>query len=182
MQKYTVRVKKPENKIFKFFAPSRVFQRARACRNIRFGSKNRKTKSSSFLTRAVYFSELELAEIYGSGQQNDARESFGHRLLAGPLRNGSGRREASKIDDFRPGQPPGIESTAVRDCLVAGPLSKSGFNKECSFGPDLGRLQMEKISKSASGRPKASRRPIVRPSLLEISQNPVQYCFLSSFL
>ena len=152
MQKYTVRVKKPENQIFKFFDPSRVLQRARACRNLRFGSKN------------------------------DARESFGHRLLAGPLRNGSGRREASKIDDFRPGQPPGIESTAVRDCLVAGPLSKSGFNKECSFGPDLGRLQMEKISKSASGRPKASRRPIVRPSLLEISQNPVQYCFLSSFL
>jgi hypothetical protein len=152
LQKYTVRVKKPENQIFKFFDPSRVLQRARACRNIRFGSKN------------------------------DARESFGHRLLAGPLRNGSGRREASKIDDFRPGQPPGIESTAVRDCLVAGPLSKSGFNKECSFGPDLGRLQMEKISKSASGRPKASRRPIVRPSLLEIGQNPVQYCFLSSFL
>ena len=52
LQKYTVRVKKPENKIFKFFDPSRVFQRARACRNIRFGSKNRKTKSSSFLTRA----------------------------------------------------------------------------------------------------------------------------------
>ena len=60
LQKYTVRVKKPENKIFKFFDPSRVFQRARACRNIRFGSKNRKTKSSSFLTRAVYFSELAL--------------------------------------------------------------------------------------------------------------------------
>ena len=52
---------KPENKIFKFFAPSRVFQRARACRNTRFGSKNKKTKSSSCLTRAVYFSELELA-------------------------------------------------------------------------------------------------------------------------
>ena len=48
---------------------SRVFQRARACRNILFGSKNRKTKSSSFSTRAVYFSELELAEIYGSGQK-----------------------------------------------------------------------------------------------------------------
>ena len=61
LQEYTVRVKKPENKIFKCFDPSRVFQRARACRNIRFGSKNRKTKYSSFLTRAVYFSELELA-------------------------------------------------------------------------------------------------------------------------
>ena len=61
LQKYTVRVKKPENNIFKIFDPSRVFQRARACRNIRFGSKNRKTKSSSCLTRAVYFSELELA-------------------------------------------------------------------------------------------------------------------------
>ena len=69
MQKYTARVKKPENKIFKFFDPSRVFQRARACRNIRLGSKNRKTKSSSFLTRAVYFSKLELAEIYGSCQK-----------------------------------------------------------------------------------------------------------------
>ena len=51
----------PENNIVMFFDPSRVFQRARACRNIRFGSKNRKTKSSSCLTRAVYFSELELA-------------------------------------------------------------------------------------------------------------------------
>jgi hypothetical protein len=40
LQKYTVRVKKPEIKIFKFFDPSRVFQRAR-----------------------------ELAEIYGSGQK-----------------------------------------------------------------------------------------------------------------
>jgi hypothetical protein len=69
LQKYTVRVKKPENKIFKFCDPRRVFQRARACRNIRFGSKNRKTKSSSFLARAEYFSELELAEIYGSGQK-----------------------------------------------------------------------------------------------------------------
>ena len=67
---YTVRVKKPENKIFKLFDPSHVFQRARACNNIRFGSENRKTKSSSFSTRAVYFSELELAEIYGSGQKS----------------------------------------------------------------------------------------------------------------
>ena len=39
LQKYTVRVKKPENKIFKLFDPGRVFQRARACINIRFGSK-----------------------------------------------------------------------------------------------------------------------------------------------
>ena len=38
LQKYTVRVKNPERKIVKF------------------------------LTRAVYFSELALAEIYGSGQ------------------------------------------------------------------------------------------------------------------
>ena len=68
-QKYTVRVKKPENRLFKFCDPRRVFQRARACRNIRFGSKNRKAKSSSFLTRTVYLSELELAEIYGSGQE-----------------------------------------------------------------------------------------------------------------
>ena len=60
---------KPENNIFKFFDPRHVFQRARACRDIRFGSKNRKTKSSSFLARAEYFSELELAEIYGSGQK-----------------------------------------------------------------------------------------------------------------
>ena len=50
LQKYTVRVKKPENKIVMFCDPRRVFQRARACRNIRFGSKNRKAKSSSFLT------------------------------------------------------------------------------------------------------------------------------------
>jgi hypothetical protein len=100
LQKYTVRVKKPENKIFKFVDPSRVPQRARACINIRLGSKNRKTKSSccltrpsrvcqraracrnirfvsksrkikstSCLTRASYFSELALAEIYGSGQK-----------------------------------------------------------------------------------------------------------------
>ena len=59
LQKYTVRVRKPENNIFKFFDPSRVFQRARACINIRFGSKNQKTTSSSFLPRAVYVSELE---------------------------------------------------------------------------------------------------------------------------
>jgi hypothetical protein len=59
LQKYTVRVKKPESKIFKLFDPGSVFQRARACINIRFGSKNRKTKSSSFLPRAVYVSELE---------------------------------------------------------------------------------------------------------------------------
>ena len=65
----TIRVQKPENKIFKFFDPDRLFQRARDFRNIRFGSKNRETKSSSFLTRAEYFSELELAEIYGSGQK-----------------------------------------------------------------------------------------------------------------
>ena len=52
-----------------FLTRAVYFQRARACRNIRFGSKNRKTKSSSVLTRAVYFSELELAEIYGSGQK-----------------------------------------------------------------------------------------------------------------
>ena len=69
LQKYTVRVKKQDNKIFKLFDPGSVFQRARACINIRFGSKNRKTKSSSFLTRSVYVSELELAEIYGSGQK-----------------------------------------------------------------------------------------------------------------
>ena len=84
MQKYTVRVKKPENEIFKLFDPGRVFQRARACINIRFGSKNRKTKSSSFLPRAVYFSELELAELYGSGQKNrgelELAELYGSRL------------------------------------------------------------------------------------------------------
>ena len=44
-----------------FLTRAVYFQRARACRNIRFGSKNRKTKYSSLLTRAVYFSELELA-------------------------------------------------------------------------------------------------------------------------
>ena len=71
LQEYTVCVKNPENKIYKLFDPSLVFQRARTCRNIRFGSKNRKTKSSSFLARAEYFSELELAEIYGSGQKTE---------------------------------------------------------------------------------------------------------------
>ena len=60
---------KPLNAHQNQFDPSLVFQRARTCRNIRFGSKNRKTKSSSFLARAEYFSELELAEIYGSGQK-----------------------------------------------------------------------------------------------------------------
>ena len=63
MHKYTVRVKKPENKIFKFFDPSRVFQRARACRNIRFGSKNRKAKSSSCLTRPGPATALQTREI-----------------------------------------------------------------------------------------------------------------------
>ena len=70
--------------------PSHVFQRARACNNIRFGSENRKTKSSSFSTRAVYFSELELAEIYGSGQKTGKQYHFD----SGParLREGPGRR------------------------------------------------------------------------------------------
>ena len=34
--------------LFRLFDPNRIFQRARACRNIRFGSKKRNTKSSSF--------------------------------------------------------------------------------------------------------------------------------------
>jgi hypothetical protein len=80
LQKYTVRVKKPENKIFKLFDPGRVFQRARACINIRFGSKNRRTTSSSFLPRAVYFSEFELAELYGSGQETGKQ----HRQFSDP--------------------------------------------------------------------------------------------------
>ena len=69
LQKYLVRVTKQDNEIFKLCDPGNVFQRARACINIRYGSKNRKTKSSSFVTRAVHVSELELAEIYGSGQK-----------------------------------------------------------------------------------------------------------------
>ena len=38
---------------------------------------------------------------------------------------------------------------------------------------------MGKTSKSVSGRPKASRRPILKPSPLDISQNPVQKCLLT---
>ena len=42
MQQYTVRVKKTEKCFFRFFDPNRIFQRARTCSNIRFGSRNRK--------------------------------------------------------------------------------------------------------------------------------------------
>ena len=52
LQKYTVRVKKPENRLFKFCDPHRVFQRARACRNIRFGSSLGVPLPPTFLTQA----------------------------------------------------------------------------------------------------------------------------------
>ena len=48
----------------------------------RCGSKNRKTKSLSFSTRAVYSSQLELAEIYGSGQKTgNALVRLGRKFL-----------------------------------------------------------------------------------------------------
>ena len=46
LQKYTVRVKKPENQIVKFFDPSRVFQRARACRSM--------TEHATYATHTKY--------------------------------------------------------------------------------------------------------------------------------
>ena len=81
----TIRVQKPENKIFKFFDPDRLLQRARACINIRFGSKNRKTKSSSFLTRAC-------GNLQQPGQQHTHTHTHIHthwaRARCGSMRRG----------------------------------------------------------------------------------------------
>ena len=77
---------------------------------------------------------------------------------------------------------PGVSGNLARysqASMVAGPLKKSGFSKDSNFGPIVGRILMGKISKSVPGRPTASRRPILRPSPLEIGQNQVQTCFLT---
>jgi hypothetical protein len=53
---------------------------------------------------------------------------------------------------------------------------KAGFNKEGTFGPSFGRALSGEASKSASGRPKAGRRPILRRPPTESGQNPAQKC------
>ncbi len=55
-------------------------------------------------------------------------------------------------------------------------LKTAGFSKENTFGPSFGRILAGKASKSASGRPSAGRRPMLKLSPIEFSQNSTQKC------